>query len=109
MEKIRARRRIRESDKEKLADFTEQTENHSFHQKKMEQILRALDNDDINAADVNELRESLDYYLENHMDEDDDCFDDEVYDPLNLESMSARAASAWRLRRCNAVARTRLA
>jgi CCR4-NOT transcription complex subunit 3 len=56
----------------------------------MEQVLRALDNDDIGCEDVNELKEMLDYYLENMMSEE--CFDDEVYDPLNLDTASARAA-----------------
>merc|ERR1712060_500126 len=70
-------------EKSKLAQLKSNLERHSWHIKKLELILRALDNDAIDMTDLVLVRESVEYYLEAHG-EVDYQHDETLYDAFDL-------------------------
>merc|ERR1712060_329564 len=70
-------------EKSKLAQLKSNQERHSWHIKKLELILRALDNDAIDMTDLVLVRESVEYYLEAHG-EADYMHDESLYDAFDL-------------------------
>jgi len=57
---------------------------HQYHIEMLERILRALDNDAADCDDVNEIRDSVEYYVEANT-EDGFLEDEGIYDALTLE------------------------
>ncbi|KAF1322433.1 General negative regulator of transcription subunit 3, partial [Globisporangium splendens] len=64
---------------------------HKFHVLKLEQINRLLDNDALDAKDVDELKEDIEYYLEANQEPNfmDTYGDDDIYEALDLDSLGA--------------------
>ncbi|KZF19033.1 hypothetical protein L228DRAFT_52884 [Xylona heveae TC161] len=68
---------------ERVAQIEALTEQHKWHQGKLELILRALENGNIETEQVVDLQENIKYYVESN--EDPDFIDDDtMYDDLNL-------------------------
>ena len=69
---------------DRIAELERTTERHKWHQSKLELLLRALENGQVETEQVKELEESIKYYVENNQ-EVDFIEDDSIYDDLNLE------------------------
>ncbi|KAI9847130.1 MAG: general negative regulator of transcription subunit 5 [Thelocarpon superellum] len=69
---------------DRLAEIERLTERHKWHQGKLEQILRSLENGAVEVEQVTDLEESIKYYVDNNQDVDF-MEDDAIYDELNLE------------------------
>lgn len=69
---------------ERIAEVERVIERHKWHQGKMELIRRSLENGGVEADQVNELEESIRYYVSDGMNEDF-MEDEEMYDELDLE------------------------
>ncbi|TQV95260.1 hypothetical protein V2A60_009696 [Cordyceps javanica] len=69
---------------ERIAEIERIIERHKWHQGKLELIRRSLENGGVETEQVNDLEESIRYYVSDGMNEDF-MEDDEMYDELNLE------------------------
>eukprot|EP00929_Paragymnodinium_shiwhaense_P111273 TRINITY_DN7903_c0_g1_i2.p1 TRINITY_DN7903_c0_g1~~TRINITY_DN7903_c0_g1_i2.p1 ORF type:complete len:900 (+),score=259.20 TRINITY_DN7903_c0_g1_i2:157-2856(+) len=77
------RKSLSSDDKSRLAELKTLQERHGWHIKKLELLLRATDNDAVNLSELEGVRESVDYYVENH--EDNDYYhDEELYAAFDL-------------------------
>ncbi|KAK3492322.1 Not1 N-terminal domain, CCR4-Not complex component-domain-containing protein [Neurospora hispaniola] len=69
---------------DRISEIERIIERHKWHQGKLELIRRSLENGGVETEQVNELEESIRYYVTDGMNED--FMDDEgIYDDLNLE------------------------
>lgn len=69
---------------ERIAEIERIIERHKWHQGKLELIRRSLENGGVEAEQVNEIEESIKYYVSDGM--NDDFMEDEgMYDDLALE------------------------
>ncbi|KAL2264451.1 hypothetical protein VTK26DRAFT_16 [Humicola hyalothermophila] len=69
---------------ERIAEIERIIERHKWHQGKLELIRRSLENGGVDAEQVNDLEESIKYYVSDGMNED--FMEDEgLYDDLNLQ------------------------
>lgn len=82
LETLENRKSLSSDDKSRVSELKTFQERFRWHIKKLELILRALDNDTIDVTDLACVRESVDMYIENHQDPDwphdetlYDCFD----------------------------------
>jgi CCR4-NOT transcription complex subunit 3 len=64
---------------------------HKWHVLKLEQINRLLDNDALEPAQVDELKDDVDYYLEANQEPDflETYGDDDIYESLDLDTLGA--------------------
>lgn len=69
---------------DRMAEIERITERHKFHQGKLELIKRSLENGGVETEQVNDLEETIKYYVSDGMN-DDFMEDEELYDDLNLE------------------------
>jgi CCR4-NOT transcription complex subunit 3 len=69
---------------DRMAEIERITERHKWHQGKLELIKRSLENGAVETEQVNELEETIRYYVTDGMNEDF-MEDDEMYDDLNLQ------------------------
>lgn len=69
---------------ERIAQIEHTIERHKWHQGKLELIRRSLENGGVDADQVNELEESIRYYVTDSMN-DEFMEDDGLYDELNLQ------------------------
>lgn len=69
---------------DRMAEIERLTERHKWHQGKLELIKRSLENGGVETEQVNDLEESIRYYVSDGMNEDF-MEDEEMYDDLNLE------------------------
>lgn len=69
---------------DRIAEVERVIERHKWHQGKMELIRRSLENGGVEADQVNDLEESIRYYVSDGMNEDF-MEDEEMYDELDLE------------------------
>lgn len=69
---------------DRMAEIERLTERHKWHQGKLELIKRSLENGGVDTDQVNDLEESIRYYVSDGMNEDF-MEDEEMYDDLNLE------------------------
>jgi CCR4-NOT transcription complex subunit 3 len=69
---------------DRMAEIEKITERHKWHQGKLELIKRSLENGGVETEQVNDLEETIRYYVSDGMN-DDFMEDDEMYDDLNLE------------------------
>ncbi|KAG9239614.1 Not1 N-terminal domain, CCR4-Not complex component-domain-containing protein [Amylocarpus encephaloides] len=69
---------------DRMAEIERITERHKWHQGKLELIKRSLENGGVETEQVNELEESIRYYVTDSMG-DDFMEDEEIYDDLNLQ------------------------
>merc|ERR1712187_768494 len=83
VELIKVGKQQSNDDKARLAQLKGLQERHRWHIKKLELVLRACDNDAVEISDPAVVRDSVDIYLEQHM--DPDCYHDEnLYDCFDL-------------------------
>lgn len=69
---------------ERIAEIERIIERHKWHQGKLELIRRSLENGGVDTEQVNDLEESIKYYVSDGM--NDDFMEDEgLYDDLNLQ------------------------
>eukprot|EP01117_Protostelium_nocturnum_P007001 TRINITY_DN2508_c0_g1_i1.p1 TRINITY_DN2508_c0_g1~~TRINITY_DN2508_c0_g1_i1.p1 ORF type:complete len:649 (-),score=132.77 TRINITY_DN2508_c0_g1_i1:60-2006(-) len=85
----------------KIDELTERLERHNFHVDKLEKVLRNLENDTITTTQVDEIQESVDYYVESNQDPEF-MYDPDIYEALNLKEeddmallRSSDAAGDW--------------
>lgn len=69
---------------DRLAEIGRLTERHKWHQGKLELLLRSLENGNVETDQVNDLEESIRYYVEESQ-QVGFMEDDTIYDDLNLE------------------------
>ncbi|MCJ1382745.1 general negative regulator of transcription subunit 5 [Xylographa soralifera] len=69
---------------DRLSEITRLTERHKWHQGKLELLLRALENGNVETEQVNDLKESIQYYVDENQ-AVEFMEDDTIYDDLNLE------------------------
>lgn len=69
---------------DRMAEIERITERHKWHQGKLELIKRSLENGGVETEQVNDLEETIRYYVSDGMN-DDFMEDDEMYDDLNLQ------------------------
>eukprot|EP00938_MAST-03A_sp_MAST-3A-sp1_P000945 g945.t1 len=67
IEDLRSKKRLKKKEQSKLEDLEEHLENHKWHEEKLEQILRLMDNDALEPEQVNNLKDGLEYYVESNM------------------------------------------
>merc|ERR1712066_611058 len=65
-------------------------ERHQWHVKKLEQILRKLDNDELDMTDLAIVRDSVEYYIEAHA-EPEYQHDEALYDCFDLQEVEDKA------------------
>lgn len=69
---------------ERMTLIDHRLERHKFHINNLELILRLLDNNSVTVEQVNQIKDDINYYIdENHDDDFQD--DDEIYQELHLE------------------------
>jgi len=69
---------------ERVAELERQMERHKWHQGKLELLLRTLENGGIEAEEVKNIQEDINYYVESNQ-EIEFMEDDTIYDNLNLQ------------------------
>ena len=69
---------------DRLSEITRLTERHKWHQGKLELLLRSLENGNVDVDQVNDLKDSIKYYVEENQ-AVEFMEDDTIYDDLNLE------------------------
>ena len=69
---------------DRLSEISRLTERHKWHQGKLELLLRSLENGNVDVDQVNDLKESIKYYVEENQ-AVEFMEDDTIYDDLNLE------------------------
>lgn len=78
------KRKKRNDENPRVTQLKEFITRHEHHKEMLEKVLRAVYNDAVSPEEAEELKESVDYYIESN--QDPDFFeDDEMYDMLNLE------------------------
>jgi CCR4-NOT transcription complex subunit 3 len=70
---------------ERMAAIERIIERHKWHQGKMELIRRSLENGGVEPDQVTDLEDSIKYYVEQGINEDEAADDEGMYDDLNLE------------------------
>lgn len=70
---------------QRMGQIDHRLERHKFHINKIELILRLLDNNSLTADQVSSVKESVNYYIDENMEDPDFEDDDEIYTDLNLE------------------------
>merc|ERR1712050_4721 len=84
MEFMSKKKSLNNDEKAKLEQLTALQERHRWHINKLELILRAVDNDALDLTDLAVVRDSVELYVEGHM--DPDCYHDEtLYDCFDLD------------------------
>jgi len=68
---------------ERLDEIEKRVEKHKHHIMQLEIILRLIENGNLSVEKVNSIRDDIQYYIENH-EEEDFIEDDGIYDELNL-------------------------
>ena len=71
---------------ERETELSTFTERHNYHESRLELMLRLLDNDNLNADDIESVKDDVQYYLDSNQDPDFQE-DDTIYDPLNLDDL----------------------
>lgn len=76
---------------ERVADLEHKVERHKWHQSKLELLMRALANDDVEPDDVKNVQEDIQHYVDNNR-EVDFFEDEEIYDTFALDEESDKYA-----------------
>lgn len=83
IEALSSKKNLNSDAKANLANLKVQQERHQWHTKKLELILRALDNEAIDMSDLAIVRDSIEVYLE-HYNEPEFPHDETMYDCFEL-------------------------
>ncbi|CDF40113.1 unnamed protein product [Chondrus crispus] len=86
------KRKKRSEENPRVSDLKEHISKHEFHVGMLERVLRAVYNDGITPEETEDLKESVEYYIDSNQDPDF-YEDDEMYDLLNLDSVPALSAA----------------
>ncbi|KKA29135.1 hypothetical protein TD95_003482 [Thielaviopsis punctulata] len=70
---------------ERISEIEDIIERHKWHQSKLELIRRSLENGGVDTEQVNDLEESIRYYVQDNANPDF-VEDEELYDDLNLDA-----------------------
>jgi CCR4-NOT transcription complex subunit 3 len=73
---------------ERIAELEEATEQHKWHQGKLDLLQRALENGNVETDQVKEIEDSIKYYVDSNQDPDF-MDDDTIYDEFNLQEEEA--------------------
>lgn len=77
-------------DKARQTQLRTLQEQHRWHVKKLEQVLRGLDNDAVELSDLAVIRDSIDYYVDNN--QEPDCLvDDSLFECFDLAEYEDKA------------------
>lgn len=68
-------------DSERVGVLTEKIETHTFHLEHLDKLMRLLENESVDYKEVDEIKDSIEYYIESH-DDADFYHDDEIYDGI---------------------------
>lgn len=94
LETLATKKSLSSEDKTKQASLKTLLEHHRWHVKKLEVVLRAIDNDAVDLGELACIRDSIEHYVENGQEESDMLFDDGLYEALDLAEFEEKAASA---------------
>ena len=75
---------------ERLSEITRLNERHKWHQNRLELLLRAVENGNVEVDQVNDVKDGIKYYVEENQNVDF-LEDDTIYDDFNLDADEA----AW--------------
>lgn len=64
------KKRVADKDKTRTDELKAKTERHKFHIKKLETILRLLDNDGVEVGQVRRIKDDVEYYIESNQEPD---------------------------------------
>lgn len=78
-------KKLDSSKQERLDEIIKHIERHKYHVKKLELVLRLLENERLEVDDVSQIKDDIEYYIESHG-EPDFVENDQVYDDLDLAS-----------------------
>lgn len=81
-----------EGDNGEMREFEQHVNNHNWHIDKLEMVTRALDNHDVDPERIDDLKDSIDYYVECGT-EPDFINDEYLYEDLSLEKKLAEKAA----------------
>ena len=73
---------------DRLDEIRHVTERHKWHQGRLELLLRALENNNVETEQFNEVKEGIKYYVDENA-SDDFLEDDTLYDDFNLDQDEA--------------------
>lgn len=91
IEALEKKKSLGNDEKSRLAQLKELQERHRWHIRKLEQLLRAVDNDAVEVSDLAVVRDSIEIYVESC--EEPDCYHDEsLYDGFDLTEFEEKAA-----------------
>eukprot|EP00930_Biecheleria_cincta_P081313 TRINITY_DN7015_c0_g2_i1.p1 TRINITY_DN7015_c0_g2~~TRINITY_DN7015_c0_g2_i1.p1 ORF type:complete len:886 (+),score=201.87 TRINITY_DN7015_c0_g2_i1:100-2757(+) len=91
IESLEKKKSLGNDEKSRLAQLKELQERHRWHIRKLEQLLRAVDNDAVEVSDLAVVRDSIEIYVESC--EEPDCYHDEtLYDGFDLTEFEEKAA-----------------
>merc|ERR1711920_528491 len=91
LEVLVSKRSLSSDDKSRQSMLKTLQERHRWHVKKLEQVLRAVDNDAVDLGDLALVRDSIDYYVETAQEDGDGCHDETLYDCFDLTECDGKA------------------
>lgn len=87
------KRKKRNDEHPRVTQNKEHMKRHQHHMEMLERVLRAVDNDAVTPEEAEELKESVDFYIDSNRDPDF-YEDDEMYDSLNLDAAPTPVAAS---------------
>lgn len=87
------KRKKRNDENPRVKQLKDHITRHHYHMEMLERVLRAVYNDAVTPEEAEELKDSVDYYIESNQDPDF-YEDDEMYEQLNLEAIPTTATLA---------------
>eukprot|EP00835_Amoeboradix_gromovi_P003135 NODE_197_length_15379_cov_0.485602.p3 type:complete len:417 gc:universal NODE_197_length_15379_cov_0.485602:10869-12119(+) len=81
-EQLESNKKLKNKNKDKLIELEAYIERHKYHQMQLEILLRMLENGKIQPHEIEDVKDSVAYYLENY--EDEDGMDEGIYDDFDL-------------------------
>lgn len=91
LELLGNKKSLSNDEKSKLTNLKSSQERHRWHIKKLELILRGLDNDALDMSDLALVRESVDRYVDGQADPDEGLYD--CFDLAEFEDKAVKAVS----------------
>lgn len=92
IEVINVKKRKSNNDQERLESLEHAVERNKFHQAMLEKILRGLENDTLTPEQIDEVRDGVEYFIENNQ-EADFYEDEELYEGLGLKNITMSSAA----------------
>ena len=83
IEQLEGNKKMKNKNKDKVEELDAYIERHKYHQMQLEILLRMLENGKITPPEIEDIKDSVVYYLENY--EDEDGMDEGIYDDFDLD------------------------